>query len=120
VNHGATICSMPDALPRIRDLLGDSEYKRAEVQFQLQEFESTVAMARIRCLTRQEILGRLCAAPEDPDERALLYRLEESDLATEDAARVAEIATELANFTRVQISCLTTISTLRTLGIARL
>jgi hypothetical protein len=54
-------------------------------------------MARIRCLTRQEILDRLRASPEDPDESALLYRLEESDLATEDAARVSEIAIELAN-----------------------
>lgn len=35
-------------------------------------------------------------SPEDPDEGALLYRLEECDLSMEDAARVAEIATPLA------------------------
>jgi hypothetical protein len=85
---------MADSLPRLEDLLSNPEYKRAQTHFQLQEFESTVAMARIRCLTRQEILDRLRTSPEDPDEGALLYRLEECDLSMEDAAPVAEVATQ--------------------------
>lgn len=87
---------MPDSLPRIEDLLSDPKYKGAITQLQLHEFELTVSMAQIRCLTREEILDRLRASPEDPEESALLYRLEECGLATEDAARVAEIATKLA------------------------
>lgn len=88
---------MPDSLPRIEDLLNDPEYKRVAAQFQLQEFELTVSMARIRCLTRREILDRLRASAEDPEESALLYRLEECGLGTEDAAQLGEMTTELAN-----------------------
>lgn len=80
----------PEQMAPIVEVTAEVKRKQA-----LERISQTIKLAKIRCLSVQELITRLRGFPNEADESELFYTLRERSLTTEEQSQVEELITYL-------------------------